>query len=812
MNPLIPKALSVISAISTGVVSLGVIAASDKDDQWKLDEIIVTAQKREEGLQSIGQSVQAISADAMDKAGLTDISRLELIGAGISYGTYGQDAKIAVRGANSNNTYGDNTSVMGLFVDGVYKPRASQQTRAFFDVDRLEVLKGPQGTLYGRNTFGGAINLHTNKPELEEKGGALEVTLARYGAVRTEGVLNIPATENLAFRIAGLQERSDGWINNTAGPDLGQDDNTALRFSALWQVSDDVNVLLRVNAAEEKGTFVGLFSTAGLCRPVTANGLTDLQGTELDCQNPRGGSANSNLNWAEQGLYEVEFDFVPNGDLTEDNVTLEVNWNLGSMAFKSVTSYTDFEMEAAGDIDYSGQAFNRGAATDFAESYTQEFTLVSTAEGPWQWTLGTYYSEDDTQYGYYQFTHTTADSSVRVEVPDDEGTLTTVLSGTPVVDQNTVYGGRYAEELRSEIEVLGFFGQLEYAITEEFRLITGARYNSEDKDAVGGASCFDDDDTPEDECLGPTSTFATFVPPAVTAPVADNPVDLYRFNYRSGFDRVQPRKKYTDTTWRLGLEFDINESMMGYLSASTGFLSGALSHNGAVTDPQESKAYELGLKSRFLDNRLQVNLAAYRTDYTNLLTSIQTTLPGGGVTTTSVNGGDIEATGFEVELLVLPIEGLQVAFNAAWLDAEYGKFGTSNPYQLQGGVPNNFVDLAGETPPWSPDFSFNLSVLYDMDLGDYGTLTPSIQVAYTDDYSNHGFNLPDDPIGMQDAYTKTDFRLHWISPEQDFELQAFIENIEDEEVSTRAQVGGDDRAQTTPGYPKNYGLKLKYNF
>jgi outer membrane receptor protein involved in Fe transport len=136
-----------IALITMGAALLpaSVSAAESDAESWALEEVIVTAQKRQEGLQDIGQSVQAITAEGMDKAGLTDISRLELIGAGISYGTYGNDAKIAIRGTNSNNTYGDNASVVGLFVDGVYKPRASQQTRAFYDVERLEVLKGPQG-------------------------------------------------------------------------------------------------------------------------------------------------------------------------------------------------------------------------------------------------------------------------------------------------------------------------------------------------------------------------------------------------------------------------------------------------------------------------------------------------------------------------------------------------------------------------------------------------------------------------------------------------------------------------------------------
>lgn len=791
-----------VAAISAAAVILpgGAIAQSSPP---ALEEVIVTAQKRQEGLQDIGQSVQALTAEGMAKAGLDDISRLELIGAGISFGTYGNDAKIAIRGTNSNNTYGDNASVVGMFVDGVYKVRASQQTRAFFDVERLEILKGPQGTLYGRNTFGGAINLHTNRPNTDAVGGDLDVTVARFNRVRTEGAVNIPVSDDFAFRVAGLIERSDGWIDNSAGKDLGADDNTSVRLSALWNITDDIEVIARLNHAEEKGTVVGLFSTAGLCRPVTANGLTDLYGEFRDCQNPRNGAGLSNIDYGKQGLYDIEFDYVENGDLSEDNITVELNWQFDNMALKSITSYTDFEMDSAGDIDYSGQPFSRGSATDYVESYTQEFNLISTHDGDLQWTLGAYFSHDKTRYGYYQYSHTEHIND-REMVPDADGVLHEVQSGTPIVSTATVYGSRYAEELKTDTDVMGYFGQIDYAITDSLRVIAGLRYNSEDKDGVGGASDYSG--------LPDFEKFVTFVPPAVTDPLAGSPTDLYVFNYSSGVDRVFPNEKYTETTWRFGVEYDINDEMMAYISGATGFLSGALSHNGNVTDPQDSESWEIGLKSRFWDNRLQLNLAAYRTEYTNLLTSIQTEIPGGGVTTTSVNGGDIEADGFEIELLVLPLADMQVAFNAAWVDAEYGEFGSSNPYQLQNGVVNNFVDLAGERAPFTPEFSFNISAFYDFVLGNGSILTPSIQLAYSDDYSNHGFNLPNTPGGTQDSYTKTDFRLAWVSPDAAFRVEAFIENIEDEEVSARSTTGGNDRLQTTPLYPQNYGLKLGYSF
>ncbi len=463
-------------------------------------------------------------------------------------------------------------------------------------------------------------------------------------------------------------------------------------------------------------------------------------------------------------------------------------------------------MAASGDIDYSPNPFGIGSIRDDIESFTQEFNLVSTHDGPLQWTAGLYYSQDEFRYGYYQFQHTTVDNSVRptADALDEDGnTVTlTVLNGTPVVDLNTTYTGEYAEELETDTDVFGVFGQIDYSLTDEFRVIAGLRYNSEDKSGSGGASTYD----------GNPNTFVTFAPPVDSPNIPTDARSVYVFNY-GGDDLVNPSRDYSETTWLLGFQYDLNSDMMGYANIATGFLSGALSHNGSITEPQEADAYEVGLKTRFLEDRLQVNFAAFRNEYTQLITSIQTDV-GGTVSTTSVNGGDVEVDGFEVELLAVPVDGAQIAFNLAWMDAEFGTFGTSNPAQLVDGVTLGFINLAGETPTFTPEWQANFSARYDFDLGDNGYLTPSIQFSYSDEYSNNGFNLPQSILvnGGQDSYTKTDIRLAWESVEGKYGVEAFIENIEDEIVSTRSQFGGDDRFQTTPGYPQNYGVKFRYSF
>ena len=158
----------------------------------QIGDIVVTANKRAQNIQDIPATVQAITSEDLAKAGINDVSRLENISPGLIYAKGGNDAKIAIRGINSNSTFADNTSVVGFFVDGVYKPRASQQTRAFFDVERVEVLRGPQGTLYGRNTLGGAINLYSKAPDLTRSGISFgdDTRFSRFNEVRNEAYVN----------------------------------------------------------------------------------------------------------------------------------------------------------------------------------------------------------------------------------------------------------------------------------------------------------------------------------------------------------------------------------------------------------------------------------------------------------------------------------------------------------------------------------------------------------------------------------------------------------------------------------------------
>ena len=805
-------------SVMTAIAGLTVTALQAAE----IEEVLVTAEKRTESVQDIGLSVTGLDTNALEKGGITDVSRIDLLVPGVNFAFIGNDAKFNVRGANSNNTFGDNASIVGVFSDGVYKPRASQQTRQFFDVERVEFLRGPQGTLYGRNTFAGAMNLYTNKPNFDGMSGGAEFTSSSFNKFRTEGFLNVPVNDNLALRFAGIKQTSDGYVENLAGRNLGADDKLGFRASALWNVSDRTDVTFRYSNADEGGTSLGVFSYGGICRPVDVDGLTDAAGGQVDCNNPRrGGGGGRNFN--ELGPYQVEHDFVNETDLTEDNIGLEVNIDYDAFSLKSITSYTDYNSLVGLDGDNSANPFERFWFEENAESTTQEFQLTSNTESRFSWTTGLYFSSDTVFFSFSDFRQTLDDrsgiGSVTATNPDATTQEIPLFIASPLVSLDTSLNGHFADANQVESDYFGAYFQGEWEFSDRLRGIAGLRYNKEDKSTVGGSNF---------SAAPPVTVrpgFAGGASPLII-PTRPDPV----FAYDLGVAGIASSENdYSNVSWRAGVEYDFSDDVLLYATASTGFLSGAVNARRDDTDEQESEVIEIGMKSQFLDNSLQLNVAAHTTQYTNLLAQLQTIDPNtGNVGTTTRNGGEIDASGLEIEAVWLPTDRLTLSGNVAFLNSEYGEFGFGNLYQAYsgdlpviGGEPvtingrntilGGSIQLEGVATPWSPDVTFNFNASYDYDLGNRGIITPSIQMAYSDSYNVAG-NLPIDPSGFQDSFTKTDVRLSWNSADEKYLVEGFVENIEDEAVNARVNVGGNDFTQTSFLAPRNSGVRVKVRF
>lgn len=783
-----------------------------------LEEVVVTAERREESLQDVSVSVSAFNEETLELGGINDVSRLELLVPGVNYAFVGNDAKFNVRGANSTQTFGDNSSIVGAFIDGVYQARASQQTRGFFDVRAVEFLRGPQGTLYGRNTFAGAMNVYTNAPDLDEVSGSIEVGAQRFGRIRGEGHVNVPVSDTLALRLAGVYDNSDGYIRNLAGPDIGAQDDTGVRISALWTPTDRTEAVLRYLRYEEDGNEAGLFGYTFLCRNETPEGLTDAFGSVRNCQNPVRGSGGRGpaSNGPGGDPWRISQDYVQPVDLTDETISLNVTHDFDAFTIRSITSVNDYINDIGFDFDFSPTPNSNGGFLESSEGFTQEFVLNSAGDGPLNWTAGAYYSELEDVASFYIYQQTVRDDSTRPTITVPQGEFT-ILQGTDIVSDATVLGGFFADNQIIDTEYFGIFGQVEYAISDQFRVIGGIRYNDETKEASCGGSNFTGDtngDGTVDRVVNVLDGAAGSSPLVLPRSARD----VFTFNCGAtdalGSGAISGDSfdgEYDNITWKLAGEYDLNDDVMVYLTASTGYLSGS-ANTTTTTDEQESQVVELGFRSVLAEGSLQLNGALHVTEYTNLLTQRQRVDPNTGIVITfSDNGGDIEAWGLEFDAVWLVSEALTLSGTFAYLDSEFGTFGQSNPYQLFRGEVRPFIDQSGEQTPWSPDLTIGLTASYRFDLGENGTLTAHGQTYYSDEYNTSNL-LATDPSHQQDSFTKTDLRLIWSSVNEQYAVELFIENIEDEAVLARGNNNGDDVVQTSYLYPQNYGATFRMNF
>lgn len=808
------SALAMVVATPAAAQQAEAVPAETNESEG-LEEIVVTAQKRSQNLQDVSATVQALTGDGLAKAGINDVSRLEQLSPGLVFAKGGNDAKIALRGANSNSTFADNTSIVGFFIDGVFKPRSSQQSRAFFDVQRLEVLRGPQGTLYGRNTLGGAINIYSNAPDLSEHGvsGSFNARYSRFNNRRAELVVNAGLSDEFGVRFAGVYEKSDGWVKNLVGRNLGIADTLSFRASALWKPSDDMDFTLRVSRIAENGNPAGMFAINGACRTVVASGpgagLTDPFGAALDCQNPRrgsGGTVRFDLIDGTPGLSNkdkrtVSRDFVNDDRLRDFNATLEANFDLGPVALKSITSFTNYTSLLGNDSDYSSNPHGREWVEENNKSYTQELQFISQWDGPLELTAGVYGSMDKLLFRYSSLRHTVDNLAGRPTAVSTNGVTLPVQVGTTLTSLNNSINAPSNNTQFIDSSYFGAFGEAKFSITPELRVIGGIRYNDEHKRAINGN--------------------AVYVGSLTPAVAPSDPRTIFPYDPATATAKSNATGKFQNFTWRAGAEYDITPDVLLYGTASTGFLSGVMNQNGTITQPQKSRSYEIGLKSRFWDSRAEVNLSVYDVRYSELATTFQIPVPGnvGAFQTLSSNGGTLKARGAEVSVALLPVDGWRISLGGSYVDATYAKFGANLPggFQVINGfaplasVPGSrFINLSGQRPPYTPEFTFSLATSYDFDIG-FGTLTPKVQSRYSDSYFAHG-GLPYDLSGFQPSFTQTDLRLTFLSSNERWEVEVYGENLEDVMINQRTQTGGDGLQQANWGLPTNYGTRVKIRF
>ena len=677
-------------------------AAGGAQAQAALEEIVVTAQKRDQSLQDVSVAVTAVSGDELKALGINDAFRLEILAPGLQLGMSGADPRPALRGARTQQVEANDVAI-SFYTDGLYRPRHGQALAGFVDVDRVEVLRGPQGTLFGRNSFGGLIHVISNKPDPTETDYGFAVSAGDYSLAGFDGFFNAPLGANSAVRFALKTETRDPFVENlTIGDDGGlkDADMTYFRGQLLFAPSDTLDVTLRVESWQDDSNGNGHFGYFVEGIPVNlSSGLTNgISGTMRprigrsdECAGTcgRGGAgfdfaATPGPDTAQQvtgNPYQIEQDTPPERDLSDLTVAGDLNWSTDFGDLKITVALMDYEELRWADCDMSAYHGNACGNDITSETTMQEIQLTSNSDGPWEWVVGAFLLQEDLTNAFLW-----EDFASNVD-------------NTPVSPPDINMHATWTNQIRVDTSSTAAYGQASYAISDPFRLLAGVRYTDDQRDwQIFG----------QDPNNRSTYSFTVLEVP-------------------------DGEGEWSKVTWKAGAEMDVSEDTMLYATVSTGFLAG--NQQGAFQgtnsyDEQTVTAFELGAKSLLADGSVRLNAAFYANQFEDLLA---TRFVDTGVTTLAFtdNAGEIDSIGLEVELDWAVTDQLQLGARLNMQQAEYGDFVLPNVFQEGGqmisGIANQ-LQLDGLQVQNQPDFTGTLLGSYLVDLGGSGTLIPSVTV------------------------------------------------------------------------------------
>jgi len=454
------------AAIAVGTVALLSSQQSLSDDGFLLEEIVVTATKRAENVQDIPLAVTAVDAGLLEQRSISDIESLATSVPGLHFSQAGSDTQITIRGIGSEQNSVTGDPGVAFHIDGVYQSRSSAGSALLYDLARIEVLRGPQGTLYGRNATGGSINVISKRPDMELS-GKLEYQLGNYNQKQVSGVFNAPLIEDkLLSRISFQQETRDGFYKNVSEgqADLDDVDSQDLRAQLLFLPNDDMEALLSFNYSTDTGA-----SNAGGHNVGPYSGLATLA------------PSYASVSPDPEGDWQASTDGKHATDNKRQGASLTLDWDLGDVALKSITAWQDNLVDQVRDVDFTDAEIMNELRLQDSRQFSQELQLSSIDDSPLQWLAGLYWLEEETEADFWVF---------------DDGTGLSALPFFPTVDTGLGFSAIGGNQSVINSESMGAFAQINYAIDDDLKLTAGLRYSEDKKSAdirfkkFGGAEFF----------------------------------------------------------------------------------------------------------------------------------------------------------------------------------------------------------------------------------------------------------------------------------------------------------------------------------
>ncbi len=811
--------------IAIGITPLAAAISTNLHAQnTQLEEVVVTATKRAENLQEVPVAVTAMTAEMMQERVIFETSDLMGTAPNLqvtsAYST--TQPNFSIRGISVANEFSAATaSPVGVYVDEVYQTFRASHGQQLYDLERLEVIRGPQGTLFGRNTTGGAISFVTKKPTLEGgTSGYITGGIGNYDAVNATGALDVTLSDSFGVRFAGTVKQADGYTENPIdGKDYGETDSEAFRLSALWQPSDDLSAHFKIYTAENDalgdlpygiGYFPNQTNILGFGTRLAGGG-----GAQLDED-------------------QVESDSGNRYYTKSDGFSMTWEWVRGDFTFTSITGYDENEYRL-NPFDCDGTVLDLCAIKydSDSESFNQDFRVTYT-DDKLKFVGGLYFGTEEVK------TRNTPDffGLLNPAIPDN---LFNPILGA-IDPSNPALGVLPADgacsplivnpngfmDTRTFFEFLGLtagctaagappftsiladqrftierpsqaiYGEVSYDFSAELTVTLGLRYTHDEVELKDARTIIFSEDG---------------VARATTIP--------YSFPADLTLPAVSEDEESDEITGRLIVDYRFTDNIMGYASYSHGYRAGtynALAYQDInqifYLEPEIVDAYELGIKSRFMDDRVQLNAALFYSDYENQQIA---EIVG---TTSFLRSANGELSGLEVELVALPTSTLEIRASLGLLESEYDSNQQFTPTGL---------DIGGNDFPNAPDETFIAGFTWDAWSSNQGTLSISAEAKYMGEYVFDPFGDYEGNYPGGSADTGSGFAAsaelaegnpdYWTYDARatfegaNYSVSLWGKNLSDEfyyVYGLNLNAFGQD--YFTRGMPRTYGLEVTYNF
>ena len=806
-------------------------------DDTYLQEIIVTAAGRATDLQKTPIAVSVFDQIRLDASGVSNLGELAYMVPGLEMTSTAPQAAMLVqlRGVGTTNITEIADGPVSIHVDGIYSPRSQAVAALLYDIDRIEVLRGPQGTLLGRNSTSGSVNIYNHRPSLDGVDGHWSTVFGNYNRREFRGAIDLPIHKTFGLRIAGATLKHNSYtdlLDNYIGlgahyptdiadltdydqaVDYGQKgpemaDQQSWRISSLWQPAESFSALTSVEKYRDQGS----------------------------------GIAQLDPSLVTQGIRAVVSDSPSFLDLSNETWRNQLDYQASTYSVRYLYGRSTMTRQQIVDADFGRSSSfeqQRTHSSNFQFS-SHELQLMNADTERLRWVLGTFYSREKNSIVF-------------------------------AVDQQNAGGGRYSEGATSwisnadggavsyaiqpnrRVESLGVFAQATYDIDQYRRITLGARHTKDTKSDRGGRAI---------NCRV-TSFLGPYVDSSSIGPGAPNPEDIYA---DAATQHAINRGAYHDNgtkqgignepcwirqvndlsvTWKnvsglVNFEFSPSDRIMYFASLSTGFKSGHIQDAGNAVEPETVTNFELGFKSQYLDNRLRFNLAMFQAKYNNLQFSNEDRLDinndgiadtGGSTVVRNASAATIRGLELELDWALTDADRLQIS--AAVTDAHFDRFEIPdtlfgdlfNPFVAHASLsPQDPVVLSGNSPPRLPNWKLTLAYSHDF-IFDWGIATPRVVIKASDKYFLDIYNrdrvaagvfarLPNGgtDVGVQRPYQMLDLNLTFKPTSTKWTVTAFINNATDKAVKVDSgNVITESGLVATYLAPRTYGVKFSYLF